>query len=136
MVSVIKWFASCIERLFFSVGLVHARICPFFSFVDRIVKHRKKRTRNFFHMFSNRFPKISVSQFQYLWVFRLPTRVIEFALRNPNHSELPLLQRAFSFFSTWRNDLKLNVLLIDCVISFEYQIIIDWLKSSWCTRWL
>ena len=131
----IKWFASYIERLFFSVGLVHELICPFFSFVDRIFRHRKKRTRNFLHMLSTRFPKISVRQFQHLWVFRLPARLSNL-LWEIRTTVSFLSYRELSVFFFRPDEFIQNVLLIDCVISFEYQIIIDWLKSSWCTRWL
>ena len=112
LVSVIKWFASYIKRLFFSVGLVHERICPFFSFVDRMLRHRKKRTRNFLHILSTRFPKLSVSQFQHLWVFRLPARLSNLLweirttvsfLSYREHSVLGLL---WDLKSTWRIDLK------------------------------
>ena len=106
LVSEMKWFASYIERLFFSVGLVHERICPFFSFVDRIFRHRKKRTRNFLHMLSTRFPKLSVSQFQHLWVFRLPARLSNLLWEIRTTVSFLSYRELSVFFSTWRIYLK------------------------------
>ena len=78
LVSVIKWFASYIERLFFSVGLVHAHIFPFCFFCCShyysLLETEKKNLKFSYIRSSTRFLKISVSQFHYLRVSPACTR--------------------------------------------------------------
>ena len=54
LVSVIKWLIGLMDRLSFSLGLVHAHLFPLFSFVAWIIRNRqKKEVEIFLTMFFN-----------------------------------------------------------------------------------
>ena len=93
-----------IGRLFFSLGLVH-HVHIFLSFLIllALLDTEKRVLENFnflVYVLQLDFLKQVSANFTIFELSFACTRHLIFALRNSNQSELPLLQRAFSFFTT------------------------------------